>query len=177
MGTSDHRPWHIPGPCPLQSRPLRQSPWAAVAQLHGAYPRAMGQTDQALPVLTLLAPSEHIKLQRDCRHKLLTDWARQGALQLSRWLSSRRIIFVGDSSFAVPELAHAVTPRATLISRLRLDASLFAPLARRTARKMGRPAQKGPALPNSIPCFPTGRPAGQGLSSRPGMAMSPARRS
>jgi hypothetical protein len=40
---------------------------------------------------------------------LLTDWARQGALQLSRWLPGRRIIFIGDSSFAVHELAHAIT--------------------------------------------------------------------
>lgn len=102
---------------------------------------------KALPVLTLLAPSERSNHQRGCRHKLLTDWARQGARQLCRWLPGRRIIFIGDSSFAVHELAHAITARATLISRLRLDASLFAPPAKRTSRTMGRPAQKGPALP------------------------------
>jgi hypothetical protein len=102
---------------------------------------------KALPILTLFAPSERSNLRRGCRHKLLTDWVRQGALQLSRWLPGLRIIFIGDSSFAVHELAHAITPRATLISRLRLDASLFAPPARRTSRTMGRPAQKGPALP------------------------------
>jgi hypothetical protein len=102
---------------------------------------------KALPVLTLLAPSERSNRQRGGRHKLLTDWARQGALQLCRWLPGRRIIFVGDSSFAVHELAHAITRRATLISRLRLDASLFAPPAKRTSRTMGRPAQKGTALP------------------------------
>jgi hypothetical protein len=44
---------------------------------------------KALPVLTLLAPSERANRQRGCRHKLLTDWARQGALQLSRWLPGR----------------------------------------------------------------------------------------
>lgn len=102
---------------------------------------------KALPVLTLLAPSERSNLKRDCRHKLLTDWARQGALQLTRWLPRRQIIFVGDSSFAVHELAHAITRRATLIRRLRLDASLFAPPAKPTSRTMGRPAQKGTALP------------------------------
>jgi DDE superfamily endonuclease len=102
---------------------------------------------KALPVLTLLAPSERSNRQRGCRHKLLTDWARQGALQLCRWLPGRRIIFIGDSSFAIHELAHAMTRRATLISRLRLDASLFAPPAKRTSRTMGRPAQKGAALP------------------------------
>jgi hypothetical protein len=102
---------------------------------------------KALPVLTLLAPSERSNHQRGRRHKLLTDWARQGALQICRWLPERSIIFVGDSSFAVHELAHAITARATLISRLRLDANLFAPPPKRTTRAVGRPAQKGPALP------------------------------
>ena len=102
---------------------------------------------KALPVLTLLAPSERSDRQRGRRHKLLTDWARQGALQLCRWLPDRDIVFVGDSSFAVHELAHAFHGRATLISRLRLDANLFAPPAKRNAHTIGRPAQKGPPLP------------------------------
>jgi len=132
---------------------------------------------KALPILTLLAPSERTNLRRGCRHKLLTDWARQGALQLSRWLPGRRIIFVGDSSFAVHELAHAITDRATLISRLRLDASLFAPPEKRTTRTMGRPAQKGPALPKLKTYSLTRQRAGQRSSSLRGMAMSTARRS
>lgn len=102
---------------------------------------------KALPVLTLLAPSERANQKRGRRHKLLTDWARQGALQLCRWLPGRDIVFVGDSSFAVHELAHALNGRATLISRLRLDANLFAPPPARYAHTVGRPAQKGPPLP------------------------------
>ena len=39
---------------------------------------------KALPVLTILASSEHADHQRGRRHKLLTDWARQGMLQLCR---------------------------------------------------------------------------------------------
>jgi hypothetical protein len=54
---------------------------------------------KALPVLTLLAPSERADAKAGRRHKLLTDWARQGMLQ--PWLPGRRIIFVGDASFAV----------------------------------------------------------------------------
>ncbi|CUH40780.1 hypothetical protein JSE7799_03516 [Jannaschia seosinensis] len=108
---------------------------------------------KALPVFTLLAPSQRSNLHRGRRHKLLTDWARQGALQLCRWLPDRDIVFVGDSSFAVHELAHAITGRATLISRLRLDANLFAPPPERNARSVGRPAQKGPPLPKLKPCF------------------------
>ncbi len=102
---------------------------------------------KALPVLTLLAPSERADAKRGRRHKLLTDRARQGMLQLCRWLPGRRIIFVGDASFAVHALAHAMAGRATLISRLRLDASLFAPPAIRHARTQGRPAQKGARRP------------------------------
>jgi hypothetical protein len=102
---------------------------------------------KALPVLTILAPSERADRQSGRRHKLLTDWARQGMLQLCRWLPGRSIVFVGDSSFAVHELAYAVSGRATLISRLRLDANLFAPPPRRRARSVGRPAQKGAPLP------------------------------
>ena len=102
---------------------------------------------KALPVLTLLAPSERSNRTRGHRHKLLTDWARQGALQLSRWLPGRQIIFIGDSSFAVHKLAHAIVRRATLISRLRLDANLFAPPPMRTPSSRGRPAQKGAQLP------------------------------
>ncbi|WP_442873014.1 transposase [Aurantimonas sp. C2-3-R2] len=98
-------------------------------------------------MLTLLAPSERSDHQRGRRHKMLTDWARQGALQLCRWLPDRDIVFVGDSSFAVHELAHALDGRATLISRLRLDANLFAPPPGRGAHTIGRPAQKGLPLP------------------------------
>ena len=106
---------------------------------------------KAMPVLTLLAPSERADAKAGRRHKLLTDWARQGMLQLCRWLPSRSIVFVGDSSFAVHTIAHALaripSGRATLISRLRLDASLYAPPAERHARTQGRPAQKGAPLP------------------------------
>ena len=46
-------------------------------------------------------------------------------LQIIRWLPDRKVIFVGDSSFATHELANSIRSHATLISRLRLDANLF----------------------------------------------------
>ncbi len=110
-------------------------------------PVPWAQRIRALPVLTVLAPSERANAQAGRRHKLLTDWARQGMLQICRWLPGRQIIFVGDAGFAVHTLAHALNGRATLISRLRLDASLFSPPPERNARTQGRPALKGPALP------------------------------
>jgi hypothetical protein len=111
---------------------LTPVPWAGVVKV--------------LPVLTLLAPSQRSNLQRGRRRKLPTDRARQGALQLCRWLPpggpGRDIVFVGDSSFAVHDLAHGLDGRATLVSRLRLDANLFAPPPERHARCVSRPAHK-----------------------------------
>ncbi|MEA2959581.1 MAG: hypothetical protein QOJ58_5564 [Alphaproteobacteria bacterium] len=102
---------------------------------------------KALPVLTLLCPSERYDKKRGRKHKLLTDWARQGVLQLCRWLPGRDIIFVGDSSFAVHTLAAALPGSATLITRLRLDANLYTPPDQRHEHTLGRPAQKGMPLP------------------------------
>ncbi len=102
---------------------------------------------QALPILTILAPSERWAKQQGRRHKPLTDWARQGMLQIIRWFPKRAIIFVGDGCFGTHELAHGIARHATLISRLRLDASLFAPPEPRAPGQRGRPRQKGKPRP------------------------------
>jgi len=102
---------------------------------------------KAMPVLTILCPSERYSQKMLRRHKMLTDWARQGLLQICRWLPGRQMIFVGDSSFAVHTLAAALPDRATLITRLRLDANLFAAPSQRHEHTLGRPAQKGHPLP------------------------------
>jgi hypothetical protein len=108
---------------------LAPVPWAGVVK--------------ALPVLTLLAPSERVNTKQGRRHKTLTDWARQGIMQLCRWLPERRFIFVVDSSFGTHDLVQAVKQRATLISRLRLDANLFERPPERSRHSLGRPARKG----------------------------------
>src|SRR3954463_6349909 len=81
----------------------------------------------ALPVLTVLAPSEHGSRQHRRRHKKLTDWARQALLQTARWLPGRRVIAVGDSSFSAIELLREVGQHLCMISRLRLDAGRSGP--------------------------------------------------
>ena len=68
-------------------------------------------------------------------------------LVILRWFPKRSVIFVGDSSFGTHELADAIGRRASLISRLRLDANLFAPPEPRAPGQMGRPCQKGKPLP------------------------------
>jgi hypothetical protein len=105
----------------------------------------------ALPFLTVLAPSqrywqEHKQGQR--QYKKLTDWGRQILIQAARWLPNRRIIGVGDASFASIDLLNDVRPSVTMITRLRLDAALHKPPPRRLPGKVGRPPVVGKRLPS-----------------------------
>jgi hypothetical protein len=101
----------------------------------------------ALPFLTILAPSERYNTAHRRRHKKLTDWARQAILQVRRWLPKRKIVVVADSSFAALDLIAAVRRHVCLITRLRLDASLFEPAPERRPGQNGRPRKKGRRLP------------------------------
>jgi hypothetical protein len=101
----------------------------------------------ALPFLTVLAPSSGWSEAQGRRHKTLTDRARQAILQCKRWLPDRRVAVVADSSFAALDLIAAVRHHVCLITRLRLDASLFEPAPERQPNKPGRPALKGKRRP------------------------------
>jgi hypothetical protein len=101
-----------------------------------------------LPFLTVLAPSERFSQSHDRRHKTLTDWTRQVALQARRWLPHRRIVLVGDSSFAVLDLLATLRRQGLVcVTRLRLDAALYEPAAPRQPGERGRPRKKGARLP------------------------------
>ncbi len=102
----------------------------------------------ALPFLTVLAPSERYASGRGQRHKKLTDWARQALLQTARWLPGRRLIVVADSSFAAIGLLRDLRQHLCMISRLRLDAGLYAPPPPRRPGMRGRPRVKGARLPS-----------------------------
>ena len=80
-----------------------------------------------LPVLTALCPSERYHTARGRTHQTLTKRAWQIMQLLRRWLPTRTLVFVADSSFAVLDLLAAVsqTPRVSLITRSRLDAELW----------------------------------------------------
>jgi DDE superfamily endonuclease len=101
----------------------------------------------ALPFLTVLAPAQRWSDERGRRHKTLVDWARQAILQVKRWLPDRRIIVVADAGFAALDLIAAVRRHVCLVTRLRLDASLFAAAPPRQAGQLGRPRRKGHRLP------------------------------
>jgi hypothetical protein len=104
----------------------------------------------ALPFFTVLAPSERYHQQRGRPHKTLADWARQMIGQLRRWLPDRCLYLVADSEYAVIELlAHALSLAhpVYMITRLRLDAGLYAPAPPRKPGTIGRPRVKGKRLP------------------------------
>jgi len=99
----------------------------------------------ALPFLTVLAPSKRFYADKLRSPKTLVDWARQAALQIRRWLPGRYIVLVADSAFAAIEFLAAVRQHVCVVTRLRLDANLFAfPPPKRKGR--GRPAIKGKRL-------------------------------
>jgi DDE superfamily endonuclease len=100
----------------------------------------------ALPFLTVLAPSERFYAGQPRAPKALLDWARQAVLQIRRWLPDRRIVLVLDSTFAALAFLAAVRPHACVITRLRLDASLFAPAPPRQPGRRGRRPLKGKKL-------------------------------
>jgi hypothetical protein len=101
----------------------------------------------ALPFLTALAPSERYAQQRGQRHKPITLWARQLVRQVHRWLPERQLVVVADSTYAALDLLAALRPVATVVTRLRLDAQLFAPAPPRRPHQKGRPRLVGPRLP------------------------------
>jgi hypothetical protein len=103
----------------------------------------------ALPLLTCLVPSERFYANRKRPPKTLLDWARQQCFQLRRWLPDRDLTLVVDGAFAALEfLAQLRSLSITCITRLRLDARLYAPPPPRRRGHPGRPSLKGARLPS-----------------------------
>jgi DDE superfamily endonuclease len=102
-----------------------------------------------LPFLTMLAPSKRFYADKTRAPKTLLDWARQAALQIHRWLPGRRIVIVGDTAFAAIEFLAAVRTYVGVVTRLRLDANLYAPVPPRRQGR-GRPPIKGKRLPKLV---------------------------
>jgi len=99
----------------------------------------------ALPFLTVLCPSERFYEQRGRGHQTLTERAWQMIRLVVRWLPGRAVAWATDSSFAALELLDKVAtlPRASVITRLRLDAALSDPPPPRRPSTKGRPRLTG----------------------------------
>jgi hypothetical protein len=101
----------------------------------------------ALPFLTVLAPSERYYRVRGRSPQSLLDRARQMVRLVRRWVPSRELVVVGDSTYAALEWLDAVRERVCVITRLRLDAALYAPAPPRKPKQNGRPRKQGRRLP------------------------------
>lgn len=104
----------------------------------------------ALPVLTVLAPSERYYEHSVRTAKKLTDWVWQVLLQVRRWLPTRRLVAVADSRFAVISLLARVqrlNNPITMVVRMRLDAALYEQAPPRKPKQKGRSRKKGKRLP------------------------------
>jgi hypothetical protein len=102
----------------------------------------------ALPVMTASAPSERYYETRGRQPKTLTERAQQMIFQLRRWWPKRKIVIVGDSSYAALDLLAAcqtLTEPVTVVTRLRMDAALYEPAPPYPG--IGRPRRKGTRLP------------------------------
>lgn len=105
----------------------------------------------ALPFFTVLAPSDRYRTERGLPHRTLADWARLMVSQLRRWLPKHAIVLVVDGTYAVLALLHHCRGLAnpiTVVTRLRLDARLFARPPARRPGTVGRPRKVGARLPS-----------------------------
>jgi len=101
----------------------------------------------ALPFLALLAAPAQADAKAGRRHKTTVGWTAQAVGQVSRWLASAAFTVVGDGAYASVALARACQARrATLVSRLRLDARLFGFPEAPVPGKRGRKPKKGARL-------------------------------
>jgi hypothetical protein len=111
-------------------------------------PLAWSQRPWALPFLTVLAPSEQANRQEGKRHKTTMDWTLQMVQVVSRWLRERAWVLVGDGGYACVRLAWACQAHhVTLVSRLRLDARLYAFPVPVPPGKRGPKPKKGQRVP------------------------------
>jgi hypothetical protein len=111
----------------------------------------------ALPVLSALAPSARYHPTRGQRHKTLLDGARQVVLVLRRWYPLREVVVVAESTYAARDCLACSShgpARATIVTRLRREAALYAPAPPPAPHRRGRPRLKGDRLPTLAQVLP-----------------------
>ena len=110
----------------------------------------MGWADRlwALPFMSVLCPSQRYYTQRGRPAVSLLQRAQSMLHVVAGWLPGRRMVVVADSSFAALAFLDAVASYVTVVTRLRLDAALYAPAPPRSAHQVGRPRCKGPRVPS-----------------------------
>ena len=104
-----------------------------------------------LPFLTVLAPGPKTNEANGKRHKSSIDWVGQMTTAVRCWLPERSLVLVTDGGMAAVKLGlRCLSYRnpATFVTRLRLDAGLYAPPGPQPANKRGPKPKKGERLPS-----------------------------
>lgn len=103
----------------------------------------------ALPFLTVLAPSEATNRRNGRRHKTSIDWIMQMISVVYRCYRQRQMVLVTDGGLAAIKLGLRCRKLGvTYVSRLRLDAALYAPPVESPKGKRGPKAKKGAQQPS-----------------------------
>jgi hypothetical protein len=101
----------------------------------------------ALPFFTVLEPSEKSNKKQGKPHKTTLDWSIQMVMQLVRWAPAIPFILVGDGAFACAKLAWTCFKyNIALVSRLKMNARIYALPMETPACKRGRKSKKGQRL-------------------------------
>jgi hypothetical protein len=101
----------------------------------------------ALPFLTVLEPSEKSTKKQGKPHKTTLDWSVQMVMQLVRWAPAIPFILVGDGGFACAKLAWTCFKNnIALVSRLKINARIYALPEEAPVGKRGRKPKKGVRL-------------------------------
>jgi hypothetical protein len=100
----------------------------------------------ALPLMTVLSPSERYYQERGRGPKTVLERSTQMLKVLRRFLPGRRLVGVGDSTYAALDFLSTMQRlQIGFVTRLRLDAALYDPAPPYSGR--GRPRKKGRRLP------------------------------
>jgi hypothetical protein len=100
----------------------------------------------ALPVMTVLAPSERYYQARGRHPQTMLARSTQMLKLLRRWLPERALVVVGDSAYAALDFLSIMQHlKLTFVTRLRMDAALYDPAPPYSGQ--GRPRKKGQRLP------------------------------
>ena len=105
----------------------------------------------ALPFLTINAPSEATNKANSKRHKTSIDGIQQMICLVQRWLRGRALVFVTDGALTAVKLGlacGAFRQPVTWVSRMRLDACLYAWPEKQPKGKRGPKPKKGKRLPS-----------------------------
>jgi hypothetical protein len=117
--------------------------WVCLAVL---VPVPWSQRPWTLPFMTLLALGQKTSTRLNKRHHTIVQWAEFMIDKVRRWQPDREITLVGDGSYAAIALVQRcqrLKKPVKLVSRLRLDARLFAFPAPQPKHKPGPKPKKG----------------------------------